>query len=119
MIRFRCEEKYDDVTVRETDGGFVIACDECGHHKTYKHLGRIRGWRGIGDKTVCPKCGDPSETACDEYGIDTWDQLNYGRLLVHLVDGEMFRQITGKEPPPTPISPETYAEAGLPWPELP
>ncbi|WP_461570513.1 hypothetical protein [Thermincola ferriacetica] len=51
----------------------------------------------------------------DEYGIETWDQANYGRVYVHIVNSMMFRDITGLEPPPTPISAKTYTEYGLPW----
>jgi hypothetical protein len=34
---------------------------------------------------------------------------------VHLVDIEQFRQITGHEPPHTPVTVDTYSAAGLPW----
>lgn len=51
----------------------------------------------------------------DEYGFDTWDQLNHGRVYVHIVNSMMFREITGKEPPSTPICARQYTEAGLPW----
>jgi hypothetical protein len=54
----------------------------------------------------------------DEYGADTWDQDNYGRVFVHIVNSMMFREITGLEPPPTPVSARTYTEYGLPWFEL-
>lgn len=30
----------------------------------------------------------------------------------------MFREVTGSEPPPTPITAKTYAEHGLPWSDL-
>jgi hypothetical protein len=51
----------------------------------------------------------------DPYGIDTWDQNNYGRVTVHIVNSEQFRQLTGFDPPPTPVSVKTYTELGLPW----
>lgn len=51
----------------------------------------------------------------DEYGIDTWDPLNTGRVFVHLANSMMWREITGEEPPATPVSPRTYAQYGLPW----
>src|SRR5664279_1990991 len=34
----------------------------------------------------------------DPHGIDTWDQDNYGRAYVHIVNSMMFREITDKEP---------------------
>ena len=51
----------------------------------------------------------------DPYGVDTWDQDNYGRLYVHIVNSMMYREITGMEPPPTPVTARTYTEYGLPW----
>lgn len=51
----------------------------------------------------------------DPHGIDTWDPDNYGRVFVHIVNSMMYRELTGEEPPPTPISAKTYAHHGLPW----
>jgi hypothetical protein len=51
----------------------------------------------------------------DSYGIDTWDQENYGLLFVHIVNSEQYRALTGLEPPPTPVSAQTYTDYGLPW----
>ncbi|MBU7007160.1 hypothetical protein [Phosphitispora fastidiosa] len=51
----------------------------------------------------------------DDYGIDTWDRNNYGRVYVHIVNSMMFREITGLEPPETPVSAKTYTEYGFPW----
>jgi len=51
----------------------------------------------------------------DSYGIDTWDPQSFGRLYVHIVNSMMYREITGSEPPPTPVTAREYAEHGLPW----
>ncbi|HBB97730.1 MAG TPA: hypothetical protein DC054_20310 [Blastocatellia bacterium] len=51
----------------------------------------------------------------DPHGIETWDPHNYGAVFAHLVNSEQFRTLTGYEPPPTPISAQTYTEYGLPW----
>jgi hypothetical protein len=51
----------------------------------------------------------------DPYGIDTWDVNNYGYVFVHIVNSEQYRDLTGLEPPPTPVSAKTYTELGLPW----
>lgn len=51
----------------------------------------------------------------DPYGIETWDQQNFARLNIHILNSEQYSAITGLEPPLTPISAETYAEYGLPW----
>jgi hypothetical protein len=54
----------------------------------------------------------------DPYGIDTWDQDNFGSVFVHIVNSNQYRKVTGIEPPPTPVSAKTYIEFGLPWFEL-
>jgi hypothetical protein len=54
----------------------------------------------------------------DPYGIDAWDQDNYGSVDVHIVNSLQFRELTGHEPPPTPIDAKIYTEHGLPWFEL-
>jgi hypothetical protein len=51
----------------------------------------------------------------DPYGIDTWDLQNYGQAFVYIVNSEQYRELTGLEPPATPISTRTYIENGLPW----
>lgn len=54
----------------------------------------------------------------DEHGIDTWDEDNFGRVYIHIVNSSMFRKITGMEVPSTPITTETYTKYGLPWFEI-
>lgn len=51
----------------------------------------------------------------DPHGIDTWDQENFGRVYVHIVNSLTYREITDREPPPTPVTAKTYAQYGLPW----
>jgi hypothetical protein len=51
----------------------------------------------------------------DEYGIETWDTETSGRVFVHIANSMAWREITGEEPPPTPISPSLYTEYGFPW----
>jgi hypothetical protein len=51
----------------------------------------------------------------DPHEINTWDENNYGRVYVHIVNSMMYREITGKEPPVTPITAKTYAHYGFPW----
>lgn len=51
----------------------------------------------------------------DPYGIDTWDQNNLGEVFVYLVDSVNWRQITGENPPRSPICAATYREAGYVW----
>lgn len=51
----------------------------------------------------------------DPYGIDAWDQGQHTRVFVHIVNSSMWREITGEEPPATPVTAKSYADAGLPW----
>src|SRR5262249_4482192 len=51
----------------------------------------------------------------DPHGIETWDQDNFGRTYVHIVNSLMFREITGQEPPATPVTAKTYSQHHLPW----
>ena len=51
----------------------------------------------------------------DSYGVETWDEDNKGILDVHMVNSEIYAQITGETGPATPIEAETYTKYGLPW----
>jgi hypothetical protein len=51
----------------------------------------------------------------DPYGIDVWDQDNYGRAAIHIVNSTHFLELTGSQPPPTPVDTKSYTEYGLPW----
>lgn len=51
----------------------------------------------------------------DPHGLDIWDENNCGRVYVHIVNSMMYREITGQEPPNTPVTAKTYAQYGLPW----
>lgn len=51
----------------------------------------------------------------DRHGIATWDQQRAGRVSVHIANVELFVEITGFAPPPTPIDAAAYTAARLPW----
>jgi hypothetical protein len=51
----------------------------------------------------------------DPHGIDAWDEANSGRVFVHIVNSMMWREITGEEPPPTPVTAAQYTRMGYPW----
>jgi len=51
----------------------------------------------------------------DPHGIDTWDVETQGRMFIHIVNSEMYEQITGKKPPKSPIDAQTYTQHGYPW----
>ncbi len=51
----------------------------------------------------------------DPHGVEAWDADNRGRLNVHLVNSDQYRELTGKLPPPSPVDAKAYVEHGLPW----
>jgi hypothetical protein len=51
----------------------------------------------------------------DPYGIDDWDTSVHSRCFVHLLNSEDYGRVTGREPPPTPVTAQAYADAGVPW----
>lgn len=51
----------------------------------------------------------------DPHGLDVWDLDNGSRCFVRLVNSLAWRNITGQEPPTTPLTSKEYERAGLPW----
>jgi hypothetical protein len=54
----------------------------------------------------------------DRHGIATWDPSATRRVFVHIVNSATWREITGEETPPSPVTARDYAAHGLPWFEL-
>lgn len=55
------------------------------------------------------------EIFADEYGVDAWDQEQGMRVFVHLANSEQYKEITGKNPPTEPPTPELYRRYNYPW----
>jgi hypothetical protein len=51
----------------------------------------------------------------DQYGLPTWDRERCETSLVYIVNSEQYARLTGRKPPLTPISAQTYIERGFPW----
>ena len=51
----------------------------------------------------------------DPHGVDTWNLGDRTRVFVHIVNSELWREITGESPPASPVTAKAYAQAGLPW----
>ena len=51
----------------------------------------------------------------DSFGASTWDQANRGSVFIHLVNSEVYQQITGNRPPTRPIEAVHYQKLGIPW----
>lgn len=83
------------------------------------HDVRHRAWPAPGAELGLGAGGRMSQKIYpDPYGLDTWDQDLAGTAVVHLVNSEQYRAITGQTPPPTPIDAQLYTARGLPWFEL-
>lgn len=54
----------------------------------------------------------------DPHGVDAWDDQVVGKAVVHIVNSSVYREMTGADPPPTPVDASTYTAHGLPWFEL-
>ena len=51
----------------------------------------------------------------DENPFGVWQQDRAARAFVHIANAQLFAEITGMAPPPSPITAQDYARAGLPW----
>jgi len=54
----------------------------------------------------------------DPHGLDAWDPGSAVSISIQLVNSDQYRALTGREPPPSPVSAASYTEHGLPWFEL-
>lgn len=51
----------------------------------------------------------------DRHGLADWDSEKTSRCFVHLCNAMQWREITGDNPPQTPVTAKEYEKAGLPW----
>lgn len=51
----------------------------------------------------------------DPHALDAWDPDARGGLAVYVVNSEQYQAVTGRPPPPTPITPDVYRDHQLPW----
>ncbi|MDD4019818.1 MAG: hypothetical protein PHV28_17960, partial [Kiritimatiellae bacterium] len=51
----------------------------------------------------------------DTFGANTWDPLTKGSVFIHLVNSNVYRDITGNAPPTQPIEAVHYQKLGIPW----
>jgi hypothetical protein len=54
----------------------------------------------------------------DEFKFSEWETGTYSRCFVHLINAQVWKDITGKSPSTDPLSAEVYARHRLPWSEL-
>lgn len=51
----------------------------------------------------------------DTHGVESWDPRQKRRLTIHLVNSLAYKEITGLEPPASPITSVEYQRANIPW----
>jgi len=88
-------------------GKFMLPANRARAHRRLESAGAEMGL-GAGGRMEQQVYPDP-------YGAHTWDTERFGRVYVHIVNSQMFEDITGRQPPASPISAQTYAEHGYPW----
>lgn len=55
------------------------------------------------------------EVYSDPHPLRTWNPAGYSDIRIEIVNSEDFRLITGKKPPPSPVSAAEYSRARFPW----
>jgi hypothetical protein len=114
------EDNFDDDDLDDNDDDFDDNDDLETAYDPLEELSSTRGPRSAG-KPKARSMGLAGggkivqKIYPDPYGIETWDESNYGRVFVHIVNSEMWREITGEDLPPTPVSAHTYTQHGFPW----
>jgi hypothetical protein len=121
------------ITGEETHGGIQLKAFEPKKGLFKKPARRRRGRsRGLGEPSgVYSMCCDaPSASGAmglaaggrmhqsiypDPHGLETWDADRTARSFVHIVNSELWREITGEAAPFTPVTAKEYERAGLPW----
>ena len=51
----------------------------------------------------------------DPHGLETWRESPSAEVFVHLLNSAEYRDVTGVDPPATPVEVQSYLDAGLPW----
>ena len=51
----------------------------------------------------------------DPHAAEDWDLEHSSRCFLHLCDALLWREITGENPPQTPLTAMEYQRAGMPW----
>jgi hypothetical protein len=51
----------------------------------------------------------------DEFGIHSWDESARIALNIHIVNSEVFSEITGQPAPASPVTATAYMQMGIPW----
>lgn len=102
--------------MKSSEFGVLGAALYCCSGESLKGLSAERSVRSMG----LGRGGEIRQKIYDDpHGLEVWKAAPKAKTIVYLVSSEDFRQITGVNPPPTPVTMESYQEIGLPWFKLP
>jgi hypothetical protein len=51
----------------------------------------------------------------DHFKLSDWDQEHAARCFVHIANSQVWRAITGEQPPTVPLTAREYKRHGVPW----
>ena len=97
------ESSYEDFSLLESTSMTTVASASRRRRRRSAEMGMAAGGKM------------KQKIYADPYDINTWDENDYDRVYVHIVNSLMYREITGLEPPQTPVTAKTYAQHNLPW----
>src|SRR5450759_3754929 len=117
------------ITGKEEVGGIQIICYEPkrgkfpvkpkqrgsqGHHIWHSEAESTQVFYEIGGSEMGLGAGGRMRQKIypDPHGVETWSKTNRAETFVHIVNSMMYREITGKEPPLTPVTAKMYTYYG-------
>lgn len=68
-----------------------------------------------GEMGLAPGGRIEQQVFADPHGLESWDQRMDLGCFVHIASTLMWRAITGRDAPPTPVTAKTYDRCGFPW----
>ncbi len=111
-----------NLTIESRPNEYISAGGWEGGNSFVFYDGMPKGMRRVGLESMAltsmglGKGGEISQKIYpDPYGLEVWNSTAASLGNVHIISSEDFRQITGRNAPPTPITYEMYQKLGYPW----
>ena len=86
----------------------AYAFDECAPLMASRSL-------GMAEMGLAPGGRMRQEIYDDSFKLADWDQDHAARCFVHIANSQVWRAITGEEPPTVPLTAREYKSHGIPW----
>ena len=102
---------------KQLEDGRSLGSYEIQDSKTLYMVLRLRGggWLPVNEMGVAAGGAIRQTVLRDQHHPRIWDSTHGTIFNVQIIDAEVFRNVTGLPPPPSPITAETYAEHGYPY----